>query len=335
MPYRHPLRHWKYPWVKRLDLVKKSTVFIGGGAALLLVAVVAMAVGEKEPHTQKVLADSTTLTQPTAAIAWLGDQHVEATELQALLADLPADARGQLQHSRGAIDDWLRSRLTEKKLLSEAVAQGWGQRAEIQQMTRSATEQILLRTYLQSVSQVPAEYPTEAELNAAYEANKANWVSPAMFQVSQIFLAANGSETLDDVRKQAAELVKKARNGKTDFAELAREHSQDLQSAQRGGDIGARPLELLLPEVRPVLAQLEVGAVSEPVETTTGLHILKLTGVQPARVASLDEVREQLRSSLRVQRQEQIAKAYLEGLVNTDRLTIDGAALNTVLERIE
>lgn len=96
-----------------------------------------------------------------------------------------------------------------------------------------------------------------------------------------------------------------------------------------------RPLELLIPEIRPVLAQLEVGAVSDPVQTPTGLHILKLTDMQPARVAALDQVREQLRNSLRAQRKELIAKAYMQGLVNADTLSIDGAALNVVLEQTE
>lgn len=315
--------------------MKKSTVFVGLGAGLLLVTVVSMAMGDKKPQTKKVEANSAQLSGAVAAIAQLGDQYIEADELQALLADLPQGSAEQLGQNRTAIDEWLRSRLAEKKLLSEAVAQGWDQREEIQQMTRSATEQIVLRTYLDSVSQVPEDYPSEAELNAAYEINKGQWATPEMYQVSQIFLAVDDQSSLEKVRKRAVELTNAARKGQTDFAELARENSEDPQSAQQGGDIGMRPLELLIPEIRPVLAQLEVGAVSDPVQTPTGLHILKLTDMQPARVAALDQVREQLRNSLRAQRKELIAKAYMQGLVNADTLSIDGAALNVVLEQTE
>lgn len=315
--------------------MKKSTVFVGLGAGLLLVTVVAMAMGDKSPQIKKVEASSAQLSGPITAIARLGDQYIEAYELEALLADLPRGSAEQLGQNRTAIDDWLRSRLAEKKLLSEAVAQGWDQRQEVQQMTRSATEQIVLRTYLDSVSQVPEDYPSEAELNAAYEINKGQWAAPAMYQISQIFLAVNDQASLEDVRKRAVELTNAARKGQTDFAELARENSEDPQSAQQGGDIGMRPLELLIPEIRPVLAQLEVGAVSDPVQTPTGLHILKLTDMQPARLATLDQVRDQLRNSLRAQRKELIAKAYMQGLVNADTLSIDGAALNVVLEQTE
>ncbi|WP_022963315.1 peptidylprolyl isomerase [Halopseudomonas pelagia] len=315
--------------------MKKGTVFVGLGAGLLLVTVVSMAMGDKNPQTKKVEVDSAQLSGSVATIAQLGDQYIEADELQALLAGLPQGSADRLGQNRTAIDDWLRSRLAEKKLLSEAVAQGWDQREEIQQMARSATEQIVLRTYLDSVSQVPEDYPSEAELNAAYEINKGQWATPAMYQVSQIFLAVNDQGSLEDVRKRAVELTNAAREGQTDFAELARKNSEDPQSAQQGGDIGMRPLELLIPEIRPVLAQLEVGAVSDPVQTPTGLHVLKLTDMQPARVAALDQVREQLRNSLRSQRKELVAKAYMEGLVNAGTLSIDGAALNVVLEQTE
>ena len=74
------------------------------------------------------------------------------------------------------------------------------------------------------------------------------------------------------------------------------------------------------------------GAVSDAVQSAAGFHVLKLTAQQPARTATLDEVRERLTQALRAQRQEQIAKAYLEGMLNTATLSIDGAELNKVLE---
>ena len=77
---------------------------------------------------------------------------------------------------------------------------------------------------------------------------------------------------------------------------------------------------------------VQVGAVSDAVQSAAGFHVLKLTAQQPARTATLDEVRERLTQALRAQRQEQIAKAYLEGMLNTATLSIDGAELNKVLE---
>ena len=139
-------------------------------------------------------------------------------------------------------------------------------------------------------------------------------------------------KALDAVRRQAQELSRKAQAAPGDFAALATQFSQDPDSAARGGDSGMQPLQQLVPQVREAVSRLKVGAVSDVVQSPAGFHVLKLIGQQPARTATLDELRERLTQALRAQRQEQIAKAYLEGMLNTATLSIDGAELNKVLE---
>ncbi|MFQ1030697.1 hypothetical protein ACEWB3_12600, partial [Staphylococcus haemolyticus] len=80
-------------------------------------------------------------------------------ELNTLLDGLPEGSREQLRSNRGALEGLIRGRLAEMALLEQAEAQGWQERPDIQQMTDAAVEQIVLRTYLQSVSEVPDDYP--------------------------------------------------------------------------------------------------------------------------------------------------------------------------------
>ncbi|WP_313062136.1 peptidylprolyl isomerase, partial [Pseudomonas rhodesiae] len=257
---------------------------------------------------------------------------IDPQELKSVLASLPAETREQLRGNRGALETWIRSRLAQKAVLEQADAQGWRQRPEVEQQTRAATEQIVFRDYMLSVSQVPADYPSAAELQQAYDSGKAQWVTPPLYRVSQIFLSVNDPQSLETVRRQAQELSRKAQAAPADFAALATQFSQDPDTAARGGDSGLQPLQQLVPQVRETVARLKVGAVSDAVQSAAGFHVLKLTAQQPARTATLDEVRERLTQALRAQRQEQIAKAYLEGMLNTATLSIDGAELNKVLE---
>nr|WP_301271577.1 peptidylprolyl isomerase [Pseudomonas mandelii] len=301
----------------------------------MAVLVIAVALGLRpgnDPIAAQQPAPSAGLAANEPAVARLGNQQVAPEELKALLATLPVEAREQLRANRGALESWIRSRLAEKAVLEQADAQGWRQRPEVERQTRAATEQIVFRDYLQSVSQVPADYPSATELQQAYEAGKAGWVTPPMYRVSQIFLGVADPQTLESVRKQALELSKKAQVAPTEFAALANQYSQDRASAERGGDTGLQPLQQLVPEVRGAVSRLKVGTVSEPVQSAAGFHVIKLTEQQPARTATLDELRERLTQALRAQRQEQIAKAYLEGMLNTATLSIDGAVLNKVLE---
>ncbi|MGC5698597.1 peptidylprolyl isomerase [Pseudomonas sp. NFXW11] len=315
--------------------MKKPTLVLGGGALALLGLALGLSL---RPGNDPVAAQQpapTVLQQGAAAgpaVARLGNQQVAAEELKGLFASLPPEAREQLRGNRAALETWIRSRLAEKTVLEQADAQGWRQRPEVERQTRVATEQIVFRDYMQSVSQVPADYPSVAELQQAYDSGKSAWVTPALYRVSQIFLAVGDPQALEAVRKQAQELSRKAQAAPGEFAALAAQYSQDPDSARRGGDSGLQPLQQLVPEVRAAVARLKVGGVSEVVQSAAGFHVLKLTEQQPPRSASLDELRERLTQALRAQRQEQIAKAYLEGMLNTATLSIDGAALNQVLE---
>lgn len=309
--------------------MKKPTLVVGAGALTLLGLALGLAL---RPGSDPVAAQqpAPAVLQQTAsspAVARLGNQQVAAEELKTLFASLPEDARAQLRGNRAALDAWIRSRLAQKAVLEQADAQGWRQRPEVEQQTRAATEQIVFRDYMQSVSQVPADYPSAAELQQAYDSGKAAWMTPPLYRVSQIFLAVAEPQAVEQVRRQAQELSRKAQAAPADFAALAAQYSQD-----RDSDSGLQPLQQLLPEVRSAVARLKVGGVSEVVQSAAGFHVLKLTEQQPARTATLDELRERLTQALRAQRQEQIAKAYLEGMLNTATLSIDGAALNQVLD---
>ncbi|MCP1476096.1 peptidylprolyl isomerase [Pseudomonas sp. EB276 TE3739] len=311
--------------------MKKPAMMIGAGALALLVVAVALVL---RPGSDPVAAQQPSPVAAVAAgpaVARLGNQQVSPEELQALLAAVPAQTREQLRGNREALERWIRTRLAEKAVLEQADAQGWAQRPEVARQTRAATEQIVFRDYLRSVSQVPAEYPNATELQQAYDAGKANWQTPALYRVSQIFLGVNDPQALDAVRKQATELSKKAQSAPGEFAALATQYSQDRVTAERGGDSGLQPLQQLVPEVRGAVARLKVGAVSDPVQSAAGFHVIKLTEQQPARTATLDELRDQLTQALRAQRQDQIAQAYLDGMLNTATLSIDGAELNKII----
>lgn len=312
--------------------MKKPAMVIGAGAVALLVVAVALVLRPGSDPVAAQQPSSPVIVSAGPAVARLGNQQVSPEELQALLATVPAQTREQLRGNREALERWIRSRLAEKAVLEQADAQGWAQRPDVARQTRAVTEQIVFRDYLRSVSQVPAEYPSAAELQQAYDAGKANWQTPALYRVSQIFLGVSDSSSLEPVRKQAAELSKKAQTAPADFPALATQYSQDRVTAERGGDTGLQPLQQLVPEVRSAVARLKVGAVSDPVQSAAGFHVIKLTEQQPARTATLEELRDQLTQALRAQRQEQIAQAYLDGMLNTATLSIDGAELNKILE---
>lgn len=85
------------------------------------------------------------------------------------------------------------------------------------------------------------------------------------------------SEILSDegARELTAGLKNRAETGE-DFADLAREYSEDIGSAQEGGDLGWTTPGQMVPEFEKAMAATPVGEISNPVRSQFGWHILEV-----------------------------------------------------------
>ena len=96
-------------------------------------------------------------------------------------------------------------------------------------------------------------------------------------EVRHILLIPN--EILDDSASQAlAQEIKQRIEDGEDFAELAREYSDDIGSAQEGGALGWTVPGQMVPEFETAMAGAEIGEVTDAVRSQFGWHILEVTG---------------------------------------------------------
>ena len=86
------------------------------------------------------------------------------------------------------------------------------------------------------------------------------------------------NEVLDDeaAREFIASLKQRIESGE-DFAELAKEHSDDIGSAQEGGDLGWTNPGQMVAEFETAMAGAEIGVITDPVRSEFGWHILEVT----------------------------------------------------------
>jgi parvulin-like peptidyl-prolyl isomerase len=105
-----------------------------------------------------------------------------------------------------------------------------------------------------------------------------------------------------------AQVWEEIKSGRQSFADAAREHSQSPSSAQ-GGDVGWITADGGLPrEVLAQLATLEVGAISEPIASPFGVHLVTVTEIVPGQL-SLEDVRGEILVELGEQLwQEQVSR---------------------------
>ena len=86
------------------------------------------------------------------------------------------------------------------------------------------------------------------------------------------------NDVLDDdaARKFIASLKQRIESGE-DFAELAKEHSDDIGSAQEGGELGWTNPGQMVSEFETAMAGAEIGVITDPVRSEFGWHILEVT----------------------------------------------------------
>ena len=139
--------------------------------------------------------------------------------------------------------------------------------------------------------------PSDDEIQDYYDFNASQYSTPGQVRASHILLRTEDQDEAA-VEARAAELATAARDG-ADFAELAREYSDDEATAELGGDLGLFERGRMVPEFEGVAFALDVDAVSDPVKSPFGYHVIKVTEKQEEAVQPLDEVRDSIVTTLR------------------------------------
>jgi peptidyl-prolyl cis-trans isomerase C len=114
-----------------------------------------------------------------------------------------------------------------------------------------------------------------------------------------------------DQRAQAEEVKGQLQNG-ADFAELARDHSQDPGSAENGGDLGCLGQGETVPNFEEALFNAEEGEIVGPVETEFGYHVIEVTDIRQQSTQPLSEVEGQIREQLSADIQAQEFSSWLQ-----------------------
>ena len=163
------------------------------------------------------------------------------------------------------------------------------------------------------IERAMAQDVTEEELQAAYDEAYADAEPTEEFSASHILV-----ET-----EEEAQAVKKELDEGADFAELAKEKSTG-PSGPAGGTLGWIGPGMMVPAFETAVAELEVGAVSEPVETQFGWHVIKLDDKRQKEAPKLEDVKDELETQVRqVKAQTLIEKT-------TEAADVDRSAADTI-----
>jgi peptidyl-prolyl cis-trans isomerase D len=141
---------------------------------------------------------------------------------------------------------------------------------------------------------------TPQDVQRYYEDNREQFSTPEQVRASHILFETAGKDE-GEVRKRAEGVLAQAKKG-VDFAKLANEHTDEEIGRTRGGDLDFFGRGQMVPEFEEAAFNMEVGQVSDLVQTQYGFHIIKVTEKRDALTRSLTEVHAQIEDQIKWER---------------------------------
>ncbi|MDR6992487.1 SurA N-terminal domain-containing protein [Luteimonas sp. 3794] len=142
----------------------------------------------------------------------------------------------------------------------------------------------------------------EAEVRAHFEQVKSRFTTAERRLASHILVevpAGADDATQQAAQKKAADIAAQAQAPGADFAALARENSDDPGSRDGGGDLGWIEKGMMAGAFEDALFALQPDAVSAPVRTDFGWHVLQLREVDAGEPVAFEDVRAQMEKEVR------------------------------------
>jgi peptidyl-prolyl cis-trans isomerase SurA len=124
-----------------------------------------------------------------------------------------------------------------------------------------------------------------------------------MIETNDLVSPREAMERIRDIHKQLGEGA--------DFAELAKKNSNDVASANLGGDMGWFMPQAYGERMEQTLASLQDGEISEPFQTETGWHILERLGKREKDV-TVESIRNAARNNLQQQKMDVELERFLQ-----------------------
>lgn len=178
-----------------------------------------------------------------------------------------------------------------------------------------------------------------------YKTNINSFKRPEMVKASHILVAANKDEirglivaesanknlspdeidakVKEDLGKKydkAKKLLNEVKKDPTMFAKIAKENSDDVGSAQQGGDLGYFSKEEMVEDFSKAAFSLKPSTVSEIVVTPYGYHIIMVTDRKEAGLESFTKVKSDIKAMLAQQEKVNILQKHVDMLKNNAKI---------------
>jgi peptidyl-prolyl cis-trans isomerase C len=266
-----------------------------------------------------------TAHDPAEVIAYQGNVLLTQFELDAAFSKLPDEERLLFIRDGGKVDQLIRALLRRKSIAADATRAGFDQEPVVAVRMKLEAEKELAEAWLQKVMQEVPAADYEALAREDYLVHPDQYRSPVTLDISHILIGTQG-RTQDEARSLAVRLEKELAEDPSRFDGLIEKYSDDPAKAGNGGRYSKMQRGMMVkPFEDAAFALAEPGAISEPVRTDYGWHIIRLNGRAGNERLEWSEVREEAIALARRRHQANHRENYLRRVLAEPIEFPDGA----------
>jgi peptidyl-prolyl cis-trans isomerase C len=243
----------------------------------------------------------------------VGARADKSFELESLVLGTPEAAKVQLPPAR--IDEAiaeLRGRYPDEAAFGADLAVNGLDEVVL---ARALERELVFDAVMQQVAARRASL-TEIDERLFYELHKAEFTTPERRTARHILITVNDAfeENRRQVARERIERLAERLGGRPNhFPSLARQHSE-CPTAMENGRLGTLPRGKLYPELDAALFALPEGAVSAPVESEIGFHLLWCEKIHRGCTLPFSRVRARIRQVLEERARRSCQKAFIAAL---------------------
>ena len=152
----------------------------------------------------------------------------------------------------------------------------------------------------------------DKEIQSYHDKHPERFLASPVYHLRQIILPVMNDQDAAAVMQTGRDLTVRIKNGE-DFKKLEKRYSSGA-NAKNGGDLGYIKSTQIHPQILKAVEHLAPGEISDPVQTSAGIHVFQLVAMKPPHNRSLEEVREEVLTALFRERSEQYYTQWLKDL---------------------
>ncbi len=219
-------------------------------------------------------------------VATINDKEITLSEFTERIKEYPALAHGG-EMSEETKKGFLDNLIVRELIFQEALRRGIDKDKETIDFIEEMKKRVIVDKFFKKEVDQKTQVSDE-EIKKFFDDNPEEAKTPDEVRASHILLKT---------REEADMVLKKVKQG-AKFEDLAKKFSMDPGSKEAGGDLGFFSQGMMVPEFDSVAFKLNVGEVSDIVQSRFGFHIIKLLEKKEGKQKSIDESKPEIEKKL-------------------------------------